>query len=148
MHTNSYDEAIGLPTEEAATIALRTQQIIAEETGVPFSVDPLAGSYLVEEMTSRIVSQARKKIEEIDSNGGALTCVKAGLQQRIIHESAWKNLNSIESGETGVVGVNIHIDDEELHHSVTVWFPWFRRTFAHFSPCLYINATTELRFLD
>ena len=117
LHTNSYDEAIGLPTEEAATIALRTQQIIAEETGVPFSVDPLAGSYLVEEMTSRIVSQARKKIEEIDSNGGALTCVKAGLQQRIIHESAWKNLNSIESGETGVVGVNIHIDDEELHDS-------------------------------
>ena len=117
LHTNSFDEAIGLPTEEAATIALRTQQIIAEETGVPNSVDPLAGSYLVEEMTSRIASEARKQIDNINSKGGALTCVKAGIQQRIIHESAWKNLNSIESGETGVVGVNIHIDDEDVQDS-------------------------------
>tara|TARA_Y100001970_G_scaffold26096_1_gene31232 strand:- start:21604 stop:23028 length:1425 start_codon:yes stop_codon:yes gene_type:complete len=117
LHTNSFDEAIGLPTEEAATIALRTQQIIAEETGVPNSVDPLAGSYLVEEMTSRIATEARKQIDNINSKGGALTCVKAGIQQRIIHESAWKNLNSIESGETGVVGVNIHIDDEDVHDS-------------------------------
>ena len=117
LHTNSYDEAIGLPTENAATIALRTQQIIAQETGVPFSVDPLAGSYLVEEMTANISSEARKMIEEIDSRGGALTCVKEGIQQRMIHESAWKNLNSIESGKTGVVGVNVHNDDEELHDS-------------------------------
>ena len=117
LHTNSFDEAIGLPTEEAVTIALRTQQIIAEETGVPNSVDPLAGSYLVEEMTSRIAYEARKMIDNIDNKGGALTCVKAGVQQRVIHESAWKNLNSIESGETGVVGVNIHTDDEDLHDS-------------------------------
>ena len=96
---------------------MRTQQIIAQETGVPFSVDPLAGSYLVEEMTANISSEARKMIEEIDSRGGALTCVKEGIQQRMIHESAWKNLNSIESGKTGVVGVNVHNDDEELHDS-------------------------------
>ena len=115
LHTNSYDEAIGLPTEEAVTIALRTQQIIAEETGVPSSVDPLAGSYLVEEMTARIVSEAKNKIEEIDAKGGALTCVKAGVQQRMIHESAWKNLNSIENGEIGLVGVNIHNDEEDTH---------------------------------
>ena len=117
LHTNSYDEAIGLPTEDAAKIALRTQQIIAEETGVPFSVDPLAGSYLIEEMTAKIASESRNLIEEIDSRGGALTCVKAGIQQQIIHESAWKNLKSIESGETGVVGVNVHNDDEELRDS-------------------------------
>ena len=117
LHTNSFDEAIGLPTEEAATIALRTQQIIAEETGVPFSVDPLAGSYLVEEMTANIATEARKKIEEIDAKGGALNCVKAGVQQQMIHESAWNNLNSIESGDTGVVGVNIHNDDAEVYDS-------------------------------
>ena len=117
LHTNSYDEAIGLPTEEAATIALRTQQIIAEETGVPFSVDPLAGSYLVEEMTSSIASEAKKLIDDIQSRGGALTCVKSGLQQRLIHESAWKNINSIETGQIGVVGVNVHNDDDELHDS-------------------------------
>ena len=114
LHTNSYDEAIGLPTEEAATIALRTQQIIAEETGVPYSVDPLAGSYLVEEMTSRISVEARSLIDEIQSNGGALNCVKSGVQQRMIHESAWKNLKSIESGHIGVVGVNVFNDDDEL----------------------------------
>ncbi len=117
LHTNSFDEAIGLPTEDAATIALRTQQIIAEETGVPFSVDPLAGSYLVEELTTRIANEARKIIEDIDINGGALTCVKGGIQQRMIHESAWKNLKSIESGETGVVGVNIHNDNLDLRDS-------------------------------
>mgnify|MGYP002037359075 CR=1 FL=1 len=117
LHTNSFDEAIGLPTEEAATIALRTQQIIAEETGVPFSVDPLAGSYLIEEMTVKIASDAKKKIEEIEAKGGALDCVKAGVQQRMIHESAWKNLNSVENGDMGVVGVNIHNDDEEVYDS-------------------------------
>ena len=117
LHTNSYDEAIGLPTEEAATIALRTQQIIAEETGVPYSVDPLAGSYLVEEMTSRISVEARSLIDEIQSNGGALNCVKSGVQQRMIHESAWKNLKSIESGQIGVVGVNVFNDDDELQDS-------------------------------
>jgi len=103
LHTNSYDEAIGLPTEEAATIALRTQQIIAEETGIPFTVDPLAGSYLVEEMTTKIAVEARVLIEDIQSRGGALNCVKSGVQQRMIHESAWKNVNSIESGDIGVV---------------------------------------------
>ena len=113
LHTNSFDEAIGLPTEESARIALRTQQIIAEETGVANTVDPLAGSYLVEEMTSRIISEARALIEEIDSRGGALECIKSGLQQRMIHDSAWKNLQEIESGEIGVVGVNSYLDGDE-----------------------------------
>jgi len=111
LHTNSFDEAIGLPTEESARIALRTQQIISEETGVANSVDPLAGSYLVEEMTSRIVSEAKTLIEQIDSRGGGLECIKSGLQQRMIHDSAWKNLQEIESGEIGVVGVNSYLED-------------------------------------
>ena len=113
LHTNSFDEAIGLPTEESARIALRTQQIISEETGVANSVDPLAGSYLVEEMTSRIVSEAKALIEQIDSQGGGLECIKSGLQQRMIHDSAWKNLQEIESGEIGVVGVNSYLEDNE-----------------------------------
>ncbi len=113
LHTNSFDEAIGLPTEESARIALRTQQIIAEETGVANAVDPLAGSYLIEEMTSRIISEARALIGEIDSQGGALECIKSGLQQRMIHDSAWKNLLEIESGEIGVVGVNSYLEEDE-----------------------------------
>ena len=89
------------------------EQIISEETGVANSVDPLAGSYLVEEMTSRIVSEAKALIEQIDSQGGGLECIKSGLQQRMIHDSAWKNLQEIESGEIGVVGVNSYLEDNE-----------------------------------
>ena len=112
LHTNSFDEAIGLPTEESARIALRTQQILAEETGVANTVDPLAGSYLVEEMTARIASQARSMIDDIDTKGGALECIKSGLQQSMIHDSAWKNLQEIEGGEIVVVGVNTYTEGE------------------------------------
>ena len=112
LHTNSFDEAIGLPTEESARIALRTQQILAEETGVANAVDPLAGSYLVEEMTARIASQARSMIDDIDTKGGALECIKSGLQQSMIHDSAWRNLQEIESGEIVVVGVNTYTEGE------------------------------------
>ena len=112
LHTNSFDEAIGLPTEESSRIALRTQQILAEETGVANAVDPMAGSYLVEEMTARISSQARDLIEDIDAKGGALECIKSGLQQSMIHDSAWKNLREIEGGEICVVGVNSYIERE------------------------------------
>jgi methylmalonyl-CoA mutase N-terminal domain/subunit len=73
----------------------------------------MAGSYLVEEMTSRIVSEAKALIEEIDSRGGALECIKSGLQQRMIHDSAWKNLQEIESGKIGVVGVNSYLEGGE-----------------------------------
>jgi methylmalonyl-CoA mutase N-terminal domain/subunit len=112
LHTNSFDEAIGLPTEESARIALRTQQILAEETGVANAVDPLAGSYLVEEMTARIVSQARAMIDDIDTKGGAMECIKSGLQQSMIHDSAWRNLQEIEGGEIVVVGVNTYTEGE------------------------------------
>ncbi len=113
LHTNSFDEALGLPTAESAKIALRTQQIIADETGIADSVDPLAGSYLIEEMTSRIISDSGTLIKEIDVRGGALECVKSGYQQKLIHESAWANLQELETGDLSVIGVNVHIDEEE-----------------------------------
>ncbi len=112
LHTNSFDEALGLPTEESARIALRTQQIIAEESGVTSFVDPLGGADAIEKTTDDLISNARKIILEIDSMGGAMECVKSGLQQRIIHESAWDQLSRIESGDELLVGVNCHIDEE------------------------------------
>ena len=113
LHTNSYDEAIGLPTDEAVTIALRTQQILASETGVTNYVDPLAGSYVIEEMTADIVKKSFELIEIIESHGGALSGVRSGIQQRIIHESAWKHLNSIEEGSMKVIGVNVNQQEED-----------------------------------
>ena len=113
LHTNSYDEAIGLPTHEAVTIALRTQQILAFETGVADHVDPLAGSYVIEEMTSDIVKKSFELIETIESHGGALSGVRSGIQQRMIHESAWNHLNTIEEGSMKVIGVNVNQQEEE-----------------------------------
>ena len=114
LHTNSYDEAIGLPTDESVKIALRTQQIIASETGVADVVDPLAGSYHVEEMTVSIKENARKLINEIERKGGVLECLKLGFQQKMIHESAWKEIKDIEEKNLLVVGVNDNIEQEEV----------------------------------
>ena len=113
LHTNSFDEALGLPTENSARLALRTQQIIAEELGITEHVDPLGGSPTIEETTDDLILQARSIIHDIETMGGAMECVKAGLQQRIIHESAWGQLNRIENGLELVVGVNTHVDEEE-----------------------------------
>ena len=113
LHTNSYDEAIGLPTNESVKIALRTQQIIASETGVSDVVDPLAGSYHVEELTASIRENARKLINEIELKGGVLDCLKIGLQQKMIHESAWREIQDIEERNILVVGVNCNIEDDE-----------------------------------
>ena len=113
LHTNSYDEAIGLPTDESVKIALRTQQIIAHETGVADVVDPLAGSYLVEELTSTIKDEAYKMILELEKQGGVLNCLKAGIQQKMIHESAWKEIKDTENKNLIVVGVNTNIEDED-----------------------------------
>ena len=110
LHTNSFDEALGLPTEEAVIIALRTQQIIAEESGVARHPDPLGGSYVIEGMTDQLIRDSREVIAEIDSSGGAMECVKLGLQQRMIHESAWSQMQRVESGQELVVGVNTHSD--------------------------------------
>ena len=113
LHTNSYDEAIGLPTDEAVTIALRTQQILASETGITEHIDPLAGSYVIEEMTSEIIKKSLELIDSIESKGGALSGIRSGVQQRMIHESAWKHLNSIEDGSMRVIGVNVNQQEED-----------------------------------
>ena len=113
LHTNSYDEAIGLPTEESALLALRTQQILADETNITNSVDPLAGSYLVEELTTKLYNNSKLLVQEMEANGGAMNCVVSGYQQRQIHEAAWRQLQSVEDGTTSVIGVNKFSDDEK-----------------------------------
>ena len=114
LHTNSYDEAIGLPTEESATIALRTQQIIAEESGAADVVDPLGGSHYVEYLTNEIYNAALSMIEEIDAKGGAMSAIKEGWQQRQIHNSAYSHLNDVESGKRKIVGVNYAMMESEV----------------------------------
>ncbi|MBS1778390.1 MAG: methylmalonyl-CoA mutase [Bacteroidetes bacterium] len=106
LHTNGYDEALSLPTEEAATIALRTQQIIAFESGATDTVDPLAGSFYVEQLTNDVEAAAWKLIEKIDVMGGAVKAVEQGFIQEEIARSAYKYNNEIEDGTKIIVGVN------------------------------------------
>ncbi len=111
LHTNGYDEALALPTRESATLALRTQQILAFESGMTGSVDPLAGSWYVEALTDRIEAEARALIEQVDELGGAAVAVEQGYFQEAIAESAWAQQQAQESGEQTVVGVNRFTDD-------------------------------------
>ena len=106
MHTNGYDEALSLPTEAAAAIALRTQQIVAFESGAPDTVDPLAGSYFVESLTSEVEAAAWKLIEKIDAMGGSVAAIEQGFIQDEIAKSAYEYQRQIESGEKIIVGVN------------------------------------------
>ncbi len=106
LHTNSYDEALALPTEEAAQIALRTQQIIAYETGVTDTVDPLAGSYYIENLTEKIEYEAEEYIKKIEEMGGMITAIESGYVQREIANSAYEYQKKVESKERIVVGVN------------------------------------------
>jgi methylmalonyl-CoA mutase N-terminal domain/subunit len=106
LHTNSMDEALGLPTEHAALLALRTQQVIAHETGVGDTVDPLAGSYFVESLTDAIERGAREYLDKIDAMGGAVRALEKGFQQREIHEAAYRWQKQVERGQAVVVGVN------------------------------------------
>jgi len=110
LHTNGYDEALALPTAEAATLALRTQQIVAYESGVANTVDPLAGSYFVEALTTEIERQATALIEKVDEMGGAERAIAAGFFQEEIARSAYAHQLRVESGETVVVGVNRFAD--------------------------------------
>src|SRR5215210_678764 len=112
LHTNARDEALALPTEESARLALRTQQILAHEAGVTDTPDPLAGSYLVETLTSRLEQAANDYLTEIDAMGGTLAAIEGGFQQRQIQESAYRAQQSIESGNQIVVGVNRFRDDD------------------------------------
>jgi methylmalonyl-CoA mutase N-terminal domain/subunit len=106
LHTNGMDEALALPTENAARVALRTQQVIAYESGVPDTVDPLAGSYAIEQLTSEIEEAAAAYIEKIDSMGGMLRAIESGYVQREIQEAAYQYQKAVESQDAIVVGVN------------------------------------------
>jgi|TARA_B100000315_G_scaffold149816_1_gene138509 methylmalonyl-CoA mutase N-terminal domain/subunit len=110
LHCNGRDEALGLPTEESARLALRTQQILAEETGVANTVDPVAGAYAVEHQTSALEMDVSKMLDAIDEQGGTLAAIEAGTVQREIHESAYREQQAIERGEQVVVGVNRFAD--------------------------------------
>jgi methylmalonyl-CoA mutase N-terminal domain/subunit len=112
LHTNAYDEALGLPTEETARLALRTQQVIAHESGVADAADPLGGSWLIESWTDEIARRAREYVERLDAMGGALAGIEHGFQQREIAEAAYRYQRAVEDGTETVVGVNVHRAEE------------------------------------
>jgi methylmalonyl-CoA mutase N-terminal domain/subunit len=118
LHTNSYDEAHSLPTEQAVQVALRTQQILAYESGASNTVDPCAGSYYIEHITDEIESRARDYLERIDKLGGALRAVETGFITHEIQESAWKFQRQVDSRERVVVGVNDYITDQKQRPSL------------------------------
>jgi methylmalonyl-CoA mutase N-terminal domain/subunit len=111
LHTNSMDEALGLPTEQAVQVALRTQQIIAHETGVADTTDPLGGSYLIEHLTNEIENQSKEYIQKISDLGGALAAIEQGFIQREIQDAAYSTQQQIEHDESIVVGVNAYLSD-------------------------------------
>ena len=113
LHTNSMDEALSLPTEDAAKLALRTQQILAEESNVPNVADPCGGAYAIEALTSEIVSRAEEIIRQIDDSGGMLRAIETGWVQRQIQESAYAYQRLVDEGEVVVVGVNRYQQEEE-----------------------------------
>ncbi|MBC7225460.1 MAG: methylmalonyl-CoA mutase, partial [Anaerolineae bacterium] len=113
LHTNSRDEALSLPTEESVQIALRTQQIIAHESGVADTVDPLAGSYYVEHLTDEIERRVRAYLDRIEALGGALRAIELGFIQQEIQESAYRYQKAVEEGEQIIVGVNEYVVPEE-----------------------------------
>jgi len=114
LHTNSFDEALSLPTEHAVKVALRTQQVLGFETGVEDTVDPLGGSYFVESLTNEIEARALEYIEKIDGMGGSVLAIEAGWIQDEIHEAAFRIQQQVESGERVVVGVNKWADDQDV----------------------------------
>ncbi len=118
LHTNALDEALALPTEQSARTALRTQQIIAYETGVPSTVDPLAGSYFVESLTNSIEEGADKYLALIDAMGGTLAAIEAGFQQSEIQDAAFQWQSEVDSGQRVVVGVNRFTSGESAHADI------------------------------
>ena len=113
LHTNSRDEALALPSEASVRLALRTQQIIAHETGIPDAVDPLAGSYLVESLTDRLEEEAQALLTSIDELGGAVAGIEAGFQDEKIGRSAYETQKAVDAGEKIVVGVNKFTDGQD-----------------------------------
>jgi methylmalonyl-CoA mutase N-terminal domain/subunit len=118
LHTNGFDEALGLPTEHAAKLALRTQQVIAFESGVTGTVDPLAGSYFVEDLTNEVEAAALVYIAQIDEIGGAVAAVESGYMQDEIEQAAYEYAKSVESGDQVVVGVNRFAEEDTAEPEV------------------------------
>jgi len=123
LHTNAFDEALGLPTEDSAMIALRTQQILAHEAGLTSVVDPLAGSYYVEHLTDTIETESAELINRIDELGGAVAAIEVGFQQREIEDAAYAYARGIETDEILVVGVNAFTVDHDAEPAVLVVDP-------------------------
>ena len=113
LHTNGADEALGLPTETSARVALRSQQIVAHETGVADVADPLGGSWAIEALTSELASQARRMIEQIEELGGAAAAVEQGFQQNEIANAAYRHQLDVEAKEEVIVGVNAYTQEED-----------------------------------
>jgi methylmalonyl-CoA mutase N-terminal domain/subunit len=113
LHANSFDEALGLPSQEAATLSVRTQQIIAHETNVPATADPLGGSYLVEALTDELEERSRALIAEVEARGGAVSAIESGFTTQAIQESAYRLQQEVERGERVVVGVNRYRDEAD-----------------------------------
>jgi len=111
LHTNALDEALGLPTREAALLALRTQQVIAHESGAPAAADPFGGSFFVESLTRELEAGAREQIDRIDALGGMVPAIEAGYPQREIADSAYRTQRAVETGGQTIVGVNRYVDD-------------------------------------
>ncbi len=131
LHTCSLDEALALPTSDAATLALRTQQIIAHETGITEVADPLGGSYLIETLTREMENKTSSYFKAIDDCGGMVEAIEQGYPQREIAESAYRDQKRVESGERAVVGVTTFVDDGDAE-----------------IPTLYIDESTEQKQLD
>jgi methylmalonyl-CoA mutase, N-terminal domain len=131
LHTNGYDEALALPTEQAATLALRTQQVIAHESGAALTVDPLAGSYYVERLTSELEARAMELLARVDAQGGAARAIAASFFQEEIARSAYAHQMKVESGDTVIVGVNRFTDGSEAPVIPTPDFSRLEREQAH-----------------
>jgi len=121
LHTNSLDEALGLPSDSAVRLALRTQQVILEESGVTDTIDPLGGSYAIEHMTDELEERATQLIDQIDGMGGMVKAIEQGFPQRQIERAAYDFQKALESGDAHVVGVNIHTEDgPSTHNAFTI----------------------------
>jgi methylmalonyl-CoA mutase N-terminal domain/subunit len=130
LHTNGFDEAIGLPTERAARIALRTQQVIASESGVVNTPDPLAGSYFVESLTDQLEQLAWEYLEKIDSMGGAVAAIEAGYQMDEIEDASYAYSRAVDDVEKVIVGVNKYVDETGVEPEVFPIDPAFQEAQA------------------
>ena len=145
LHTNGKDEALALPTAQSAKVALRTQQIIAYESGVADVVDPMAGSYYVETLTDELIARAAKIIEEVDAMGGSIAAIESGWMQARIADSAYLAQQAIERGEQVVVGVNRFVEPESEESSPAAAHRRTRRARAGRSGCALSERARDSR---